>query len=203
MRRILGEWATVVFRPVVVNLLTAFFLFAFAVAFKTDILQLFGLDRVEGYPIACAAEMYRAPDSEDEVWLDFFLINNSGDWFDTRIDLADRLKKVSPDPDLVLSPDIRFTVKERLGAQRFRKTEEMELAAAAFNRGKGEAKVSLADDGKTVIIRLNRIGPYNVLRATVAIEGYRKNLGDERGLVPAIPIQSRDTVFERCYTVNE
>ena len=165
-------------------------------------MRLFGVDRVEGYPIVCAAEMYSAPDGNDGVWLDFFLINNSGAWFDSRIDLTDRLKMLIPDPDLALSPDIRFTVEELL-AERFRTTDEMEQAAAAFNRGKGEATVSFADDGKAVIIHFNSIGPYNVLKVTVAIDGFEVVIGEDRGLVPLIPIGNLDAVFERCYTVGD
>jgi len=201
MRRVLREWATAVFRPVSINLLSAFFLFAFAVAFRADILGLFGLDRVEGYPIVCAAELYRPPGGEDEVWLDFFLVNSSGDRFDEHIDLIDELKEKNSNPDLDLSPDIHFTVNDAL-AQGFRKTVKMDQAAASFNRGKGEVTASLTDDRKTVIIRLDEIGPYNVLKTTVAIEGYDPNIGEERGFVPFIPIQNRENVFERCYTVD-
>lgn len=196
------EWVKEVIRPVVINLLTAVLLFIAAVVYKTNVLQLFGLDRVEGYPIVCAAEMYQAPDDSDGIWLDFYLINNSGNQFDTRSDLINRLKGLSPDPDLKLLPDIQLTINEGV-ADRFRITDKMKQAAVAFNHGKGEATVNLANDSKTVIIRVRKIGPYNALKATVAIDGFRRNLGKNRGLVPSIPIENRDSVFERCYTVYD
>lgn len=199
MLRVLGKWATSVFRPVLVNLLTALFLFAFAVVFKTDILQLFGLDRAEGYPIVCTAEMYRADDDEG-TWLDFYIINISGNNFDEREDLENLLAQKSPDPSLDLSPDISFTVSKR--ADSFKMTDEMINVARDFNDGKGEASTSLSDDRKTATIRIDEIGPYSVLKATLAFEGYSL-VGDGRGFVALMPIKSRETVFEQCYTVRK
>jgi hypothetical protein len=200
MRAAIRDFALAVLRPVAINLLTGFVLFVVALAFKSDILRLFGLDRAHGYPIVCAAEMYQAPEGNRKVRLDFYLINNSGTWFDERIDLVERLAEKNPDADLDLSPDIQFTVNARL-ADGFSQTEEMDRATDAFNKGKGEAHTSISDDGRTVSIQLVRIAPYSVLKATVALEGYSYDLGDDRGLVPLLPIERRDTVFERCYTV--
>ena len=113
------------------------------------------------------------------------------DWLEKGwVPLADELKA-----------DSRFTVMEG-GPERFRTTAEMKQVAAAFNRGKGEATVSFANDGKAVIIHLNSIGPYNVLKVTVAIDGFEDILGEDRGLVPLMPIENLDAVFERCYTVG-
>ena len=200
MRHILRVAAVEIFRPVFVNLLTAAFLFTFAVVLKSEILKLFGLDDARGYSITCAAEMYQSPNGADEVWLDFFLVNSSGTLFEKRSELIKHLKEESPDPDLDLSPDIHLALND--SRFRFRTTVEMDQASAAFNHGKGELKTSIQNNAQSMTIHLNEISPYNLLKTTVVIDGYRFPLGDKRGLATMIPIHKRKKVFEYCYTIE-
>lgn len=172
-----------IFRPVIVNLLTASIIFLAAVVFKEPLYNYFERKDPK-WPIYCVLEPHVNPDGTEGVTVDLFVINTEAQDYtgeqlaklsDANANASGGLSKVSPviriAPEDGLPPDAITQI----------------VPDGEFNTGKGEGVVMPLEPGKAYReIKLAKIQAHGILKFIISTT--EKRPVHTRGDLGTVPI---------------
>lgn len=191
------EWPQQLIFPIIINITTAVLLFLLASAFENQVRTLFdaifarSAPVVSGYPIACVAEPYQGDPQKRSLKTDFFIINKSGDAFDS-LALDALLAAGNPDKQRPLSSRIVLKVKPPASVVVL---EEDQM----FNDEKGRLLVSWDDEKRTIEITIARIEPRAILKVSFLFSNLHfVSASLDRTSRTAVPID--DDYLKACYS---